>query len=61
MNTVSDSISVYLVERNILVPANFGVPFQGVSGFQKNNIYIISYPITFYIKKKHKSYIFIYL
>ena len=56
MNTVSDSISVYLMERNISVPANFGVPFQGVLGSQKNNIYIyiyiISYPITFYIKKK---------
>ena len=33
MNTVSDPISVCLVERNISVPTNFDVLFQGVSGF----------------------------
>ena len=66
MNTVSDSISVYLVERNILVPANFGVPFQGVSGLQKKKIYIYIYIkfhilLLFILKKKHKSYFFIHL
>ena len=32
INTVSDPISVCPVEWNISVSANFGVPFQGVSG-----------------------------
>ena len=65
MNTVSDSVSVCLVERNISVPDYFSVPFQDVSDSKKIiyiYIYIISYPITFYTKKKkHKSYIFIHL
>ena len=33
MNTVLEPVSVCLVERNILVPAYFGIPFQGVSRF----------------------------
>ena len=43
MNTVLDLILVCFVERNILVPIYFDVPFQGVSGFLKkikNNIYL---------------------
>ena len=38
INSVLDPISVCLVEWNISVPAYFGVPFQGVSGFL--NIYM---------------------
>ena len=40
MNTILDPILVCLVEWNISVPADFGVPFMGVSGFLKNNFYI---------------------
>ena len=40
INTVSEPVSVCPVERNISVPADFGIPFQGVSGFLKNNLYI---------------------
>ena len=40
INTVSDPVSVCPVEWNISVLADFGVPFQGVSGFLKNNLYI---------------------
>ena len=32
MNTILDTISVCSVERNISVPANFGIPFQGILG-----------------------------
>ena len=42
INSISDPVSVYLVEWNILVPAYFGIPFQGVSGFLKY-IYIYIY------------------
>ena len=42
INSVSDPVSVCLVERNILVPAYFDVPFQGVSRFLKY-IYIYIY------------------
>ena len=40
INSVLDPISVCLVEWNILVPAYFGVPFQGVSGFLYIYIYV---------------------
>ena len=40
INSVLDPISVCLVEWNISVPAYFGVPFQGVSGFLKIYLYI---------------------
>ena len=43
INSVLDPISVCLVEWNILVPAYFGVPFQGVSGFLYIYIYIYIY------------------
>ena len=43
INSVLDPISVCLVEWNILVPAYFGVPFQGVSGFLNIYIYIYIY------------------
>ena len=43
INFVSEPVSVCLVERNISVPAYFGVPFQGVSGFLK---YIYVYEHT---------------
>ena len=42
INSVSKPVLVCLVEQNISVPAYFGVPFQGVSGFLKN-IYIYIY------------------
>ena len=64
MNTVSDPVSVCLVERNISVPDNFSVPFQGISDSKKIiyiYIYIISYPITFYIKIKNIKVIFSYI
>ena len=43
MITVLDSVSVCLLEQNILVLIYFNVPFQGVSRFLKkikNNIYL---------------------
>ena len=40
INTVSEPVSVCPVECNISVPADFGITFQGVSGFLKNNLYI---------------------
>ena len=40
MNTVLDPVSVCPVEWNISVLADFGVQFQGVLGFLKNNLYI---------------------
>ena len=40
INTVSDPVSICPVEWNISVPTDFGVPFQGVSEFLKNNLYI---------------------
>ena len=43
INSVLDPISVCLVEWNISVPAYFGVPFQGVSGFLKIYLYIYIY------------------
>ena len=45
MNTVSDPVSVCLLERNVLVLAYFGVPFQGVSElslFYNKKLYIIN-------------------
>ena len=44
MNTVSELVSVCLLERNISVPAYFGVPFQSVLElryFIIKNIYIL--------------------
>ena len=62
MNTVSDPVSVCLVERNISVPDYFSVPFQDVLDSKKIiYIYIISYPITFYTKKKNINVIFSYI
>ena len=46
INSVLDPISVCLVEWNISVPAYFGVPFQGVSGFLNIYIYIYMYMNT---------------
>ena len=46
MNTVLDTVSICLVERNISVLIYFNVPFQGISGFLKkikNNIYLYLY------------------
>ena len=46
MNTVLDTVSICLVERNISVLIYFDVPFQGISGFLKkikNNIYLYLY------------------
>ena len=43
INSISDPVSVYLVEWNILVPAYFGIPFPGVSGFLNIYIYIYIY------------------
>ena len=43
MNTVLDPVSVCPVEWNISVLADFDVPFQGISGFLKNNLYIYSF------------------
>ena len=40
INNISDPVSVCPVEWNILVLSDFDVPFQGVSRFLKNNLYI---------------------
>ena len=40
INTISDPVSICPVEWNISVLADFDVPFQGVSEFLKNNLYI---------------------
>ena len=41
MNTVLKLVSICPMEQNILIPAYFDVPFQGVLGFLKKDIYIL--------------------
>ena len=41
INSVSEPISVCLVERNISVLANFSVPFQDVLRFLKNKLLLL--------------------
>ena len=55
MNTVSESILICLMERNILVLVYFGVPFHGVSRFLRK-VYIFLYNIKLSIQKSVTKY-----
>ena len=50
MNTISDPVSVCLVERNIPVSVYFGVLVQGILGFLKK----IKYNVYLYFLIQHK-------